>query len=284
MALFYNKDLFQQYKIAYPEHQMAIQEIMELASDFGSAKRDLFGLFAWYPSSSPADIFEMLQDRHHTYIMVSDERSAIHLDRELWRELLHDFKKAYDDPGLKLQEHFENRNSLFTSFGSDPFSEGRAAMTIQYKSYYNRLKTVAGLNERSSINYGVVSKPVEDPHFFVSTIYSIPNATNSTSVSWDVLSYMLSREYATSLQMDANSLNAVSVRTDIITDENGRALEAFHLSTPSPLNSVDQEHVISVRSPGILNELIQFIQGIQGVDETISEIAQHAENILQDQR
>lgn len=258
-ALFYNKDLFDQYQIPYPTDDMSWEELFHLAMRFpmdGEEDERIYGL----KISESRNLFELASWIGYTeeLSLVDSSTKQVTLQSELWVKV---FQQALDmiqsgnlyaDNGLagsvirggnaggtgeliKFVElvEVEDRN---------PFIAGRVAMSLEYSSMIQMIKQAKerSRNDEAVIqNWDIVTVPVgeqmadRNPYMAMRQIFAIAADSPNKEAAWEVLSYITGDNYAKA-KSKAN-LSGLSARTAYLNDGEGRNYEAFYRLKPSSL-------------------------------------------------
>lgn len=137
MVLTYNKDLFDQFGVAYPKDGMTFDEVYGLAQKMSRAEGDKV-----YRGFS-ANIMAMLRDNPYGYPILDPNADGLY-DPEKWKPLFANFKRFYELPNNKIE-------ATRPAEINDAFKKGNVAMQINQYSQY--------LPIPAEINWDIVSYP-----------------------------------------------------------------------------------------------------------------------------
>ncbi|UUZ89588.1 extracellular solute-binding protein [Paenibacillus sp. P25] len=157
-ALFYNKDLFDQYGVPYPKDQMSWKEVFELAARFpssGTGDNRIYGYTSMW--NSPSGMLMTVGGTENLSYVDTTGKTVI-IGSEPWRKVFELVVNSYKQ-GV-LPPKFEEPANRF--YGPDDmkkrdlFGSGRAAMTLDGTYLIERLK-----QEESKVNWALVTAPVD---------------------------------------------------------------------------------------------------------------------------
>ncbi|WII37464.1 ABC transporter substrate-binding protein [Paenibacillus thiaminolyticus] len=193
-GLFYNKTLFDKYKIKYPKNKMSWGEVMELAAEFkqkaGSAKvegfhyDDLFSL---------ADTIS--RSYNLTYRDVSKGGKNITINTKEWKPIF--------DMVLKAAK----KNAITTK--NEAFLAGNTAMTVDDSFFLRSLKP-----QNIKFKWGVVSEPV-NPDRPISSAYGanhmfgISAESKHADAAWKFIEFVNSEEFVKGYLKDGEFMSGV---------------------------------------------------------------------------
>jgi len=200
-ALFYNKDLFDQYGIDYPTDNMSWDEVLQLAARFptsGQGDNRVFGL------DTPYGPFELISDMGRTLelSMTNNEGTATTLDSKSWSSLWHKvtdgFRKGYITQAIQV----EGSLSLSDYIQNHPFLSGKAAMTVNDYSLMNYLDSEIQKAGIKQFHWDVATEPVDPAKrnqattFKIPTIYAVNAKSGNLRAAWELVKYVNSPESA----------------------------------------------------------------------------------------
>ncbi|WP_219835649.1 extracellular solute-binding protein [Paenibacillus sp. R14(2021)] len=194
-VLYYNADLFRQYKVGLPQNGMTIKDVMKLASQFARAGSYKAGIAGYHLplSSMPKDLLLDMSSREG--IKAVDFRSGkVTVNTPSWRALITMVIELYRNGTYRMQNVQGVVKDGETWYGpeevseADLFAKGKAAMTIaSYNSIQNaKFETgfvtppVSSLDTSRSMNLGVYN------------YMAIPAGAANGDAAWTVIQFMLS--------------------------------------------------------------------------------------------
>jgi len=147
-AVFYNKDLFQRYRIPVPDDTADWKQLLELAGRFPSGET----LGFYWPPADPGILLETIGlSEGLSYIQNQNGRAAVAMNTDSWANIAKRLKAAYDAGATNRPD--ENGSSD----GEDLFRKGEAAITAADSGYAQKLVD-AGV----SFEWGVLPLPSAD--------------------------------------------------------------------------------------------------------------------------
>ena len=179
-GLFYNKTLFDKYKIKYPKNEMSWAEVMELAAEFkekaGSPgfqyNNDLFSLAA----SDIAGSYNLtFQDKNKG-------GKNIAINTKEWKSIFDMVVKA------AKKEAITTKNKAFLA--------GDAAMTVGNPLFFIGIKM-----ENIKFEWGVVSEPVNPAHpissaYGANHMFGISTESKHADAAWKFIEFIHSEDFA----------------------------------------------------------------------------------------
>lgn len=240
-AVYYNKDLFDQYGIPYPTDRMSWDELLQLAVRFpaeeGSSNR-IHGLRVGYNSS----LYRLANYIGSTenLSVVDNDNNQVTINTEAWKQVFETARNALSSGTLYVEEPYQPAtSSTYEDFLlSDPFISGKIAMVIDGHYLYTKIKEVREtLQDKGVQNWDLVTVPVDPktPDFSndmrVHQLFAVNANAENVQAAWDFIKYIHSEEYARIASKGGNSGN-LPIRTRYINDDEGRNIEAFYSLKP----------------------------------------------------
>ncbi|MEK5478306.1 ABC transporter substrate-binding protein [Paenibacillus sp. FSL R5-0407] len=224
-ALFYNKDLFDNYGIPYPQDRMTWEEVLQLAARF-PAGDGVSGLFM-------RDFYSLSEDMDRCYglskVNVKDQKVTV--NTASYKNIFKDIIEAYKAKTVVLPEV-----DLFEVY--DPFITGASAMTVDYYYYINHNITPAkaGTGYNPLLNWDVATAPVKEtnrdtsPYFNIAAIFSIHSESEQKQAAWEFVKFVNGEEFAKA-KSKTNGFT-LPARTDYIYNPEGKNMDAFYSLKP----------------------------------------------------
>ncbi|HIW31595.1 MAG TPA: extracellular solute-binding protein [Candidatus Paenibacillus intestinavium] len=251
-ALFYNKDLFDEYSIPYPTDQMTWTEIINLANMFpkdGDPLERVFGLkMGW-----SKDLSEMVNMLANTEGLKTFDENTLQMtiDTPAWASIVEQAQSVLKSDVLFYDDmlyggntdgvvYFEQNGDYYNN---DPFFSGRLAMRVEGNYYVNQIKdakTYAENPEDIIENWDIVTTPVgsQNPDASSFTNYYNLFAINATSTNaeeaWNFISYITGDEYAR--VKSKSSWGNLTLRTKYLELDTDRNYAAFYKLKPLNVN------------------------------------------------
>jgi len=248
-VIYYNKDLFEKYKIELPRSRMSWNETLQLARRFptgGDMKERVFGLNMGYREEL-FDLASMLAvSENVSYVNAGQKQMTIHTDS--WKNAFQQALDAVESNSLYFESMSNQEGAMSQSYEDylllDPFLSGSLAMTIRDVSYTNQIKQASdypGLKDKIVKNWDIVTAPIgqqspdESSLMSFNNLFAIRTDSPNKEVAWDFLNYVTSDDYAR-VKSKSNNYNGLPVRTKYITDVEGHNYAAFYELKPSTFN------------------------------------------------
>lgn len=224
-ALYYNKALFDRYKIAYPTDYMTWDEVFALATRFAKAPAGdepaEFGL----DYASSVNPFMMALNIGETDGISVYANGKFTLNTEAWEHIFQNVKSCLAS-GACLDRAKTNKpavSSLKESQLNDmPFLNGRVAMAVND----SRLFRTLGGGGYESIEWGMATVPVSEREpdtgaaAVPDDVLTIPKNAPQPAAAWRLLQYIGGEDYAKVLpRIDPSSLSARNLGDDQSDDD-----------------------------------------------------------------
>lgn len=274
-ALFYNKTLFDQQNINYPQDQSSWEDIFLLASRFSDRNEQIFGMHF------DGSIYEMISMIGRSYginiVESSKQNDRVMADTKQWEDILMMLQTSYQNRALFLSGPTAITSQL-NSASKDSFINGNYAMTISTTSLIEEYE-----QSGQTFGLGIVTIPTdpafEDRSYVIrpNQIFGIHKKSPNKQLAWEFIDFVNSDQVA---KLKSRYVTGLYTREAYSKELLGYSLEPFY-----KLN-----HDFRIRYPldlpmdlkKYLNELVtaevnQFLLGNQNSYETIANIQREAE-------
>jgi multiple sugar transport system substrate-binding protein len=256
-GLFYNKDLFDKFGIAYPKDGMTWEDALELSAkltrkDGGVQYRGLYADFVYRGS------------RQLGLQPVDFQTNKSLLNTDPWQELFKLWERLYAVPGLMDSPY----GKLEWASNEQSFLKGELAMLAGFSNTLNALRKTSNLNW-DLVTYPTNKKAPGVGHRLDSPILAITAQSKVKDAAFMVLDTILSDEVQTSFVRNARMtvLNSQKVK-----DEFGKGISEFQGKNMAAMTKLKMANMASVQ---FLNEgQIDSITGkaFQSVSDKSSDI------------
>ncbi|WP_240927606.1 ABC transporter substrate-binding protein [Paenibacillus thiaminolyticus] len=194
-GLFYNKTLFDKYKIKYPKNKMSWAEVMDLAAEFknkaGSDKVEGFD----YDHHLFSLANTIARSYNLTYRDVSKGGKNITLNTKEWKPIFEMVLKA------------AKKNAITTE--KEAFLAGNAAMTVDDSFFLRSIKL-----QNIKFEWGVVSEPVNPARPISSAaganhMFGISAESKHADAAWKFIEFVNSDDFAKGYLKDGEFMSGV---------------------------------------------------------------------------
>ncbi|MBD2846968.1 extracellular solute-binding protein [Paenibacillus sp. IB182496] len=239
-AVFYNKDLFDNYGIPLPTDGMSWEQMLQLAQRFptdGPEQARVYGLKAGYNT----DLFQlgMMIGMSQGLNFVDSNNRQITLDTDSWERT---YTMAADAIRSNTLYSEMNQSGTFNSTEDylmhDPFIGGRLAMAVESSYLLDQLRQAKQhLGEKGVQNWDLVTMPADPQQpdkggaMSVSTYFAINRNGANNEAAWKFIQYIHSDEYAR-VKSKSRSGGGFPIRSAYIKDDDGHNLAAFYKLKP----------------------------------------------------
>lgn len=191
IAIVYNKDIFDEKGIAYPEENWTFEDMLQLADKLtfdrdGDGKNDVFGI--WYINNITQGWYPFMLA--HGVSPLSEDFKKSNLDDPKILDAMHDFQRPVKNGNLM------NGADISAMGGFEAaFAEGKIAMGIMQSSSFPKINKF-----NPDLNYDVQIMPIgwngERSCIYVPNVWVIADSATDAqkAASWDFVRYYLSEE------------------------------------------------------------------------------------------
>ncbi|MEF2969139.1 extracellular solute-binding protein [Paenibacillus sp. M1] len=246
-ALVYNRQIFDQYGVAYPEDRMTWKEIVSLASQFPK------GLTLPYRSAA-----DWLIDIGRTEDLqaYNEQTDSITLNSPSWTSILE-----------SVQEPLKQGNIAFNDINKNSFIAEKYAMAVVG---YDDFKVLE--QQGSEIKWKLVTMPVNpltpetDHHVSLAGVWAIPSHSPQTDAAWELIRFFVSDRVAEWEYRSVYGFSALASHTSL--GQPDSSIEAFYKQQPLIKNSGVPEQVYL-----LLDETVeQILSGGKTVRQALADM------------
>ena len=284
-ALFYNKDLFDQFGLPYPTDQMTWEEVITLANQFpvdGAPNERVFGLeMAW--SKDLSDIVDVLATAEGLIYFDSDTLQMT-FDTPAWASIVEQGKQVQNSNAMFYYEliHSGDYEASSVNSSGDPFLEGRLAMKLDSNYFIDSIEEAqkqAQDSEDIVPNWDMVTAPVglQSPdstgymNFY--NLLAIHAASTNKDAAWTFISYVTGDDFAR--VQSKKTYGNIPLRGQYFEKDDNRNYNAFYKL--KPMNNMPSYHLLPQRFiyefPYLLQQEFEKISEDQvTIDHALSEM------------
>lgn len=284
-VLYYNKGMFDEYRVPYPTDQMTWNEVLQLAERFpmdGEPGERIYGIKLGY-SGDLNEISDIISDSEGlNYVNKATKQMTIHTPA--WQEAVELSKKLIEsDAFYRPDEQGNNMHMTYQGYlKQNPFLANRVAMVIDRSYLLRELDEVSrlGTTDGEMIkDWDIVTVPVgtqnreETSTIFFTEIFAIMKDTPNADAAWKLISFIADEEH-TRLKSKLGFSRGLPIHTKYIRDDAGHNLEAFYKLKSSYRGKVEGE----IKLPNSFyeqfyglkaNELQEVQDGRKSVEEAL---------------
>jgi multiple sugar transport system substrate-binding protein len=247
-ALYYNKDLFEQYGIELPKNKMSWEDVMNLAKRFptdGQGDQRIYGFSAnsYMREGIPYQFMSSIGTTMGLNF-INPDQMKVTVQTDAWMKAFQLTVDSVKSGALyvpKKQNTDSNTPNMYEDYlKQNLFAMGKVAMTIDGNYMMQNLQEVKDrMKDVKPINWDIVTVPVDpqNPDFSatvsVSNVFSINAQSPNTRAAWEFIKYINSDEFA---RVMSKSTNSLMTRTAYAKERDGHNLEPFYLLKPNPDN------------------------------------------------
>ncbi|WP_179223599.1 extracellular solute-binding protein [Paenibacillus tyrfis] len=226
--LFYNKGLFDQYKVSYPTEGMTWDALFELAGKFRGAKNGKDQIYGFHQPFKMSK-FSMIQSMGWDMgLNVTDAKGrTVTIDTEAWQKVFSQITEAWKNGSMPVIVGKNNKGRWDKEdVDSDLFSQGRAAMTISSPWQIDQLQ-----QSGSKIDWQIVRPPSTDGSsswqrgFNLHPVFAIGAGSDQADKAWKVVRYFNSPEAA---KVETKTSKELITRLGFVNTVDGRSMEPFY--------------------------------------------------------
>ncbi|MBD0382385.1 ABC transporter substrate-binding protein [Paenibacillus sedimenti] len=248
-ALFYNKDLFEQYGIEFPKNKMSWEDVINLAKRFpidGQGDQRIYG-FSAYSYMRDGVGYQYMSSIGSTMGLsfFEPEQMKLTIQTDAWKNVLQltvDTLKSGAFYVPKNQNDESNVPRMYEDhLKQNMFVMGKVAMTIDGNYMMQNLQEAKDrLKDVKPVNWDIVTVPVDpqNPDYSnnvsISNVFGIHAQSPNIRAAWEFVKYINSDEFARVMSKSSDNL---LTRTTYAKERDGHNLEPFYLLKPNP-NSI----------------------------------------------
>lgn len=290
-AIYYNKDLFIQYGIPFPQNQMTWEEVLDLAKRFPDQNSDgeaLYGFKSNYYINIP---FSMILRIGQTEgLAFLDPRTLqVNMDSAAWHDIFQTVIDAFRDKAV-----YDKNDDPSGEIEPAPILTGHAAMEIQsYTTAYN-FEDYSRFIGAKSIDWDMVTVPVgsrsrgQSDYYEVQEIYGISSKTEHEEEAWELVKFITNDTQ----KLKKNQQNQISMglpaRTDLIKPVDGHDLSPLYELDPvtksnNPYDYIHYEIINAFKDVG-QNVIQEAIENKITIDDAIEMIEKEGQAAIDEMK
>ncbi|WP_048600904.1 ABC transporter substrate-binding protein [Rubeoparvulum massiliense] len=293
-AIFYNKTLFEQTNLEFPQDGMTWNDLQQLAIQMTNTDQEKpvygfdYGRFIYQDNP-----FMFLVDyaRPYDISFIDPVDQKIVMDTETWKEIWQEVVDMFQTgaiPPLKdanLAEVMANPNS---DAMLSPFYKGEVAMTTGYAMEIEMIKMFKQMfpNEMENLEFDIVTYPTHSKFpnvgsaVIFANLYAIPKGANNLDEAWTFLEFITSPEY---LQHHKDMLDPLPAFQDQVINNDKIHMDAFYSLDTAPYQKTFDElpTILEIYEVGS-TELKKAIKSEISVDEAIANFQSKAQPLLEE--
>jgi len=266
-ALFYNKDLFDQYNIPYPSDYITWDEVIELAQRFPTHTNEGKPLYGLSSTAMSGPITYIVEVAYMQGLPFFDSATwTISMNNPEWRTLWEAFL-----PGMKAGHFQLNQPVTPTNLDDHPFFLGQAAMLRDTILLIHHLEKRSQTGD--AINWDMVTIPIisrnypKSPYYMISEAYGIASDSPNKEAAWELLSFIIHHNPSVTKVADRSLEPLYTLEFDYRPTQDIDILRLQH----------DLQLLAS-------KQLIAVIQGEKTLDEALQQLELEGQNMLNEFR
>lgn len=196
-AIYYNKDLFNQYGVPFPKNQMTWSEIWDLAKHFtlhSENEKKIYGFKSnYYENIGISLIWRSGQTEGLSFI---DPRTLkISMNSESWKAI---WTQVID--AIKVKAIYDIPEKTDGDFVPAPILTGETAMEIQSHAAAYNFESYAQMYGKQQVNWGMVTVPVNSSnpaysdYYQFEEIYGISATSKHKEEAWQLIKFITTRD------------------------------------------------------------------------------------------
>ncbi|GAA0350041.1 ABC transporter substrate-binding protein [Bacillus horti] len=291
-ALFYNKDLFQQYNVPFPTDNMTWPQIIDLAKQFplGDSEDQVYGLWSNYGDAS---IYEFITSYAAPLglSLIDDTGENVVVNTPDWEQALSEYTGMYIDGVMSRPPQSESgewNDDMMNYY--EAFYRGKAAMSISQSYELSNLSNRRMYDtEAEHFDWDVVTVPTHASAPGVgggvsfNGLMAINRNSSNANLAWSFIEFNNSESMLKIRSRNDYSFVSVAEYNQNSTDGPAN-IEAFFALTPAPDTYQSMMRSNSERVWQVFNvadqEMRAVINGDKTVQEAIEEIQTKGQEAL----
>lgn len=237
LALFYNKDLFDQNGVPYPKKRMSWDKAYELARKFSAGpdkNSRIYGL-QFKNGTHPYYFVQSIGGGQQLKIIDPDLKK-VEISAEAWEKIIQKTSDEYKSGSLYLDSDSLHDKPVFSDPRiRDPFIAGKTAMAIDDPSLLALLKEKETRKE-TMFEWDLVTVPVDPKHsdtgsdFMINDLFAINSRSSQLRPAWEFIKYIHDDEFS---KIKSRTERGLMTRVKYSNEKYGRDLEAFYTLKPA---------------------------------------------------
>ncbi|MDQ0113482.1 ABC transporter substrate-binding protein [Paenibacillus harenae] len=284
-GLYYNKNLFEKYKIPFPHNQMSWSEIYELAMQFPNYDEEqnrLYGFTSNYYKEVPINlILRMGETEGRNY--VDPQTHDIHINSAEWRNIGRVVLDA-----ISKQTVFNESEEMLGEYGEAPVIRGQSAMQIaSYSTAINFTLYEQQHGSEAARNWGVVTVPVDplnpeySDYYSLSEIYGINTKASNREAAWEFIKFIVTDKQYYEFNMENLSQFGIPANQSFMPKFTDKDLSPLYSLKPqqvsnNPYEKVNRE-IINAFKTAAQSVLDDYLDGGLTIEETFVTIEQEGQ-------
>lgn len=297
-VIFYNMDLFDQYRIEPPHDGMTWQELIDLAGRFPTDGDEQSGIYGGFTSfglnkETPLDDLGARIGLSMGLKAVNLDTMKVTMDTEGWKQAYEQAQKALSTNAI----HVRGYNTDEDFYEQQPFAMGRQAMLIADEPSwaYSVLDYIkSGKFGVKPFKVGMVVGPVDPSNREITRdlnlgndyVYAIRADSSNVDAAWELLKFMQGDDVASKLARRPD--NGLPSRMGQTSDYYGINLDGFYHLTSVPLSNYYDDPDSSIMTDEFkekygeiaYRELTQVEKSRKSLDEALQAIQRDAQAVL----
>ncbi|TNJ63950.1 extracellular solute-binding protein [Paenibacillus hemerocallicola] len=237
LALFYNKDLFDQYGAPYPKDRMSWDKAYDLARKFSAGSDKNSGIYGLqFKNGTHPYYFVQSIGGGQRLEIIDPDLKKVQVAAEAWDKIIRKTSDEYKTGSLYLDSDSLHDKPVFSDPRKrDPFISGKTAMAIDDPSLLAILKEKETRKE-TMFDWDLVTVPVDPKHsdtgsdFMITDLFAINSRSSQLRPAWEFIKYIHDDEYS---KIKSRTERGLMTRVKYSNEKYGRNLEAFYTLKPA---------------------------------------------------
>lgn len=281
-ALFYNRELFDQYAVPYPEEGIRWDDVLELAGRFpkqGADGKHNYGLTMPYYMGKPHQlVMQVGKAKRLDWV----NPTGLTITEPAWRPIWDKVMAGYMNSSIYLppQQTRTGSVSMKEMYEQNPFLIGQAAMSFAPYSLINDMQHALSIYGMKAVDWDVVHEPIDSAapdrasSFQIHSVFAVNDSSDNKRAAWELFKLIHSEESNVAVtELFASPL--LSTRPNHLNSADGRSLEAFYSLKPEMSSQASRE-LFSSFQPAFESiaetEINAVLAGQRTLDEALTEI------------
>jgi multiple sugar transport system substrate-binding protein len=293
-GLFYNKQLFQHYGIPEPTNQMSWSEIFELAKRFPNQDEQgnrLYGFKTNYYEYIPFATFLRMGQTHGLTFM-DFNTLKVKINTPSWNELFQIAFSAFDSGMIyDVHEAIDENETMNNPFSEPSLLNNNVAMQIASQTTAYNFETYSQFEEGQTIDWGVVTVPVDPANpeysdsYQIHEIFGISSQTEHSKEAWKLVEFITNdSDNLRSIYHDLINIGLPS-RDELLLKIAGHDLSPLYQLQPvnEGLNPYDYVHYEVINAFKDVGQSVwdKVVKGEIPMESALEEIESRGQQVIQ---
>ncbi|MFB9327088.1 ABC transporter substrate-binding protein [Paenibacillus aurantiacus] len=275
-ALYYNRDLFDKYKVPLPTKSLTWPEVIELAKRFPTAGSEEERIYGFTMNTYLSDLGLTIGET--SGLQTTDSvGKKVTVRTDGWKQVYGMVADAQKSGAFYFPGNLDySKLSYEESLKADKFISGKAAMTLKEFYYADYMKHVATSGKIKPVKWGWLREPVDPANpdvsssFYLNEIYGVNANSANKEAAWQLVK-LINGDEAARLLSRSNNSGCLMTRTIYNKPDEGVNYDPFYSLQPRGQSMLYKLGSFYRSFRPLMNkELEAVVSGSKNMDEALA--------------